>query len=69
MEREPLEGAKVFVPPTEEVRMSSQFEDEKKLMAFDRRPRIIAGVIGLAAVVAVVVLVAYMIASGFVTGP
>ncbi len=48
--------------------MSARQSEEEKMMRFDRRPRIIAGVIGLLAVVAVVLLVAYMIASGFVTG-
>jgi hypothetical protein len=55
-------------PQTEEVPMSARQSEEEKMMRFDRRPRIIAGVIGLLAVVAVVLLVAYMIASGFVTG-
>lgn len=48
--------------------MSARHDEEEQMMRFDRRPRIIAGVIGLLAVAAVVLFLAYVISSGFVTG-
>lgn len=47
--------------------MSSKHSVEEDV-AYDKRPKIIAGVVGLLAVVAVVIFIAAVIASGFVTG-
>lgn len=42
-------------------------QDVEEMIAHDRRERIVKGVIGLVAVVAFTVFMAYVIASGFAT--